>query len=103
LEAVVSGLLRDWDAQIEAAKGDEALASIGILRCSQRSHRAWLDYIEAGDYPDEERSDGLMDSEFHRRCIDEYERIIGVIERLRSSTRVPASGSAGEYEEVAGT
>lgn len=81
----MSQLVRDWDAQIAAADGDEVAASVGILRCSQASHQAWLDYIEAGDYPDSERQDGLMSSEFHRRCIDEYENIIAVIERLRGS------------------
>lgn len=78
----MSKLVRDWDAQIAASNGDDVAASIGILRCSQRSHQAWLDYITEGEYPDEDWSDGLMESEFHRRCIDQYEHIIAVIERL---------------------
>jgi len=75
-------LLRDWDAQIEAAAGDDVQAAIGILWCSQRSHQEWLDWIESGGENDHARKDGLMESEFHRRCIDQYEQIIGVIQRL---------------------
>lgn len=78
----VSRLVRDWDAQIAACGGDRALAAIGILRCSQQSHQEWLDWIESGGHDDEARSDGLMDSEFHRRCISQYQEIIGVIEEL---------------------
>lgn len=79
-------LLRDWDAQIEAAAGDEVVAAVGILRCSQRSHQEWLDWIQSGGEDDHARNDGLMESEFHRRCIDQYERIIELIERLATAT-----------------
>lgn len=78
-----SVLIRDWDAQIAASDGDDVAASIGILRCSQRSHQEWLDWIEVGGEDDRARSDGLMESGFHRRCIDQYEQIIGVLGRLR--------------------
>lgn len=83
---LVNDLVRDWDAQIAAANGDDVVASIGILRCSQRAHQAWLDYIEEGEYPDQDRQDGLMESEFHRRCVDQYEHIINVIQRLAASS-----------------
>lgn len=83
---MTQSLVRQWDAQIEAANGDDVAASIGILRCSQASHQAWLDYIESGDCDDVDRSDGLLESDFHRRCIEQYEQIIGVIERLRDDS-----------------
>lgn len=68
---------RDWDAQLEAAQGNEVLAAVGILRCSQRAHAAWRDY--ALEHPDEETHG---DAAWHQRCVDEYEKIIGVIDRL---------------------
>lgn len=82
----MSELVRQWDVQIAAAGGDDVAASIGILRCSQESHQGWLDWIESGGHDDVARSDGLMESAFHRRCIDQYESIISVIERLAAAS-----------------
>lgn len=87
-------LLRDWDKQIELAEGDDVQAAIGILRCSQESHKAWLDYTEAvkagivtNDGPRRGHKGRSLNEQiaFDRRCIDEYEKIIGVIERLRDT------------------
>lgn len=83
----MSELVRNWDHQIELANGDEVAAAIGILRCSQHAHRSWLDWIEAGGTVDHDEG-ALTDTEFHRRCIDEYERIIAVIERLAAARPV---------------
>lgn len=72
-------LARDWDVQLAAADGDEVAAAIGMLRCSQRAHAEWRDWAMTAELGEETHGDPA----WHQRCVDEYEHIIGVIERLR--------------------
>lgn len=87
----MSSLIRDWDAQIEAADGDEIAAAIGILRCSQAAHQQWADW--RADNPQSgsccpycgseyETKDVDASDEFDRRCVEQYEKIISLIARL---------------------
>lgn len=77
----MSELIRDWDKQLELANGDRVKAAIGILRCSQRSHTEWRDWlIRNPQNPGPGECEEDVSVAFHQRCIDEYENIIVTIE-----------------------